>query len=172
MIHDLGLHYRLIPFLAHELQIHSYLELGQHEGTITRVMVEMGVLQVVGVDKNFKPEAEGLWSFQMTTEEFLAFPIRTFPKFDMVFIDADHTDTAVEKDFYGVLPYVHDNGLILMHDTLPLAPKYAVPEACGTAYRFAAKLRSNDEFESCTVPFSPGLTIVRKRKSQVPWEDN
>ncbi|MFM7166726.1 MAG: class I SAM-dependent methyltransferase [Planctomycetaceae bacterium] len=36
--------------------------------------------------------------------------------FDFVFIDADHSYDAVVADLLGVLPYVEENGYIVMHD--------------------------------------------------------
>ena len=37
-------------------------------------------------------------------------------KFDLIFIDGDHTYAGVEHDFRKFLPYVKDNGIILFHD--------------------------------------------------------
>lgn len=39
-------------------------------------------------------------------------------KFDLMFIDGDHTYEGVKKDFEMYVPLLKDGGLILMHDTI------------------------------------------------------
>ncbi len=39
-------------------------------------------------------------------------------KFDMVFIDGDHTENGIKLDTELVLPYLEDNAYVIYHDTL------------------------------------------------------
>ena len=169
MIYNDCLHYDLIPFLAKGLGIKKFLELGCHEGELLRRMVTAGIPTIVGVDYEHKPTIEGAITYLLNTDEFFTDEVQKFQPFDMIFIDCNHTESAVERDFKYSIKAIEENGLILLHDTLPIDEDCTRPDRCGTAYLFAERLRSNDEYESMTLPFSPGLTMVRKRTKQVPW---
>ena len=169
MIYNDSWHYDLIPFLAKGLGVKKFLELGCHQGKLLARMVGLGVECVVGVDFAHRAEVEGATAYFLNTDEFFTGEAAKFAPFDMIFIDCDHTESAVERDFNYSIKCVGENGLVLLHDTLPMDEDGTRPDRSGTAYRFAERLRSNDEYEVCTLPFSPGLTIVRKRSKQVPW---
>lgn len=87
-------------------------------------------------------------------------------KFDCVFIDADHSHQQSLKDFLNVKDYVVDDGFIFFHDTYPYDKEYFNPLACGDVYKTALYIKENliDEFEIVTLPFNPGVTIVKKMK--------
>ena len=87
--------------------------------------------------------------------------------FDFVFIDADHSEKAVSKDFYGIYEYVSPDGLIILHDTNPETREDTEPGFCGDAWRFAQHLVAVP-YEAVTLPFHPGLTIIRKRSGWGP----
>ena len=89
---------------------------------------------------------------------------------DMLFIDADHAKDSVLRDFFGILPFVSQHGLILLHDTHPKSVDYLDPQYCNDAYKAIEELSKRmDQFEMMTIPLHPGLTLCRKRTSQLSW---
>lgn len=151
-------HETLIPMLVEGLGVEVYLELGTHlNETIGKVQCP----RRYGVDRKIVP-IDGVTFFEMSTREFLEEHASKIAPVDFVFIDADHKADSVKSDFYGVLPYVGDEGLICMHDTNPETEKDTSPGLCGDAWRFAFDLRE-DGFECLTLPYHPGLTLFRKR---------
>lgn len=162
MKRDQTLHERLIPFLVEGIGAKSYLELGTFENkTISRVKCE----KRYGVDKKARPCA-GVHIFNMSTQDFIQNWAKEYAPYDMVFIDANHSCLAVKDDFDGIWKYVADEGLVLLHDTNPDRRGDTDPGHCGDAWKFAEEISRVSE--SVTLPYHPGLTIVRKRKAWGP----
>lgn len=157
------LHERLIPLLVKGMGARTYLEFGTDKNqTIGKVQCE----RRFGVD--IKPTAlEGVHMFSMTTEEFIRAHVHIHAPYDFVFIDADHDAIMVEDDFKGVYPHVAENGLVCLHDTQPESVADTHPDKCGTAWIFAKNLKERG-FECMTLPYYPGLTMVRKRMGWGP----
>ena len=176
-VNDGGLHWQIIAPLCRMLGVQSYLEFGIMDGAhlvhVAKAIHEMYPhALIVGVDRRVPAGLPaGVLPVECTTQEFCLDRIRDFPPFDAVFIDADHHVDAVRNDFWGVFPYVSENGLIFLHDTHPKDLAQTDPALCGTAWEFAVTLSHGqyDHLESLTLPFSPGLTVVRKRLTQTPW---
>ena len=138
----------------------TYLEFGTHENqTIGKVRCE----RRIGVDTKpltDHPSSIGIQFFAMTTQQFIKTEAAKHSPYDVVFIDADHSRQAVEADFHGIWPYVSDEGLVLLHDTNPETEADTAPGLCGDAWKFAAFM--DDDYQAVTLPYHPGLTIVRK----------
>lgn len=150
-------HETFIPLLVEVCDARTYLELGSGMNeTLSRVRCE----RRFGVDVKPYP-LEDVTHFAMTTAEFIANCAREYAPYDIVFIDGDHAFESVSADFFGIWPYVSDEGLVLLHDTQPLTRDDTLPGASGTAWRAAQMVVGF--FESVTLPYGPGLTIVRKR---------
>jgi len=84
--------------------------------------------------------------------------------FDFIFIDADHSHEQSLKDFLNAQEYLLEDGFIFMHDTYPYNEAMFAPGLCNDCYKtplyIKQKLKNN--FEIVTLPFNPGLTIVKK----------
>ena len=91
----------------------------------------------------------------------------------LVFIDGDHIYEQVKKDFDNVVPYVVDNGYILLHDTYPPDESYVDENRCGTVYKLRQELEKDERFDCITLPkgtaMSVGITIVRKKPLNRPY---
>jgi predicted O-methyltransferase YrrM len=148
----------IIPALVAVVGAQSYLELGTH---LNETIGNVKAPKRFGVDINVVP-CDGATMFKMTTAEFIAKHAATHAPYDVVFIDADHNAKSVASDFYGILPYVVHDGLVLLHDTNPETEADSAPGFCGDAWRFARTLH-DERFECVTLPYHPGLTIVRNR---------
>jgi len=157
---DQTLHERLIPLLVEGIGATTYLELGTFDNaTISKVRCR----RRIGVDKR-AVRCPDVQMFEMRTDRFIENHAKRVAPFDFVFIDADHSAASVEADFHGIWPYVSDEGIVCLHDTNPETEKDTAPGLCGDAWRFAKRLSST--VECVTLPYHPGLTIIRKR---VQW---
>lgn len=166
MRRDQTFHERLIPLLVEGVGARSYLEFGSHDNeTIGKVTCESRF----AVDIKPNMTVEGVHYFPMSTQDFLARGpngscsiAESFGPFDFVFIDADHSAEAVAKDFSGIWPHVSDEGLVVAHDTNPETVADTDAGLCGDSWVFASLLAMKDH-ECVTLPYHPGLTIIRKR---------
>ncbi len=158
-------HEQFIPILVAGVGAKSYLELGTYQNaTIGNVKCR----RRFGVDVD-PIRKRGIRWFDMPTQQFIRDHAEIHGPFDVVFIDADHSADAVQQDFRGIWPHVSENGLVLCHDTNPETENDTVPGLCGDAWRFAESLHLRG-YEAATLPYHPGLTIVRKRSCWGPEE--
>ena len=64
---------------------------------------------------------------------------------------------------------MEEQGVVLLHDTMPEEKWEAAPGFAGDSWRFAIELHEKG-YDTCTLPVFPGLTIVRKReKGHLTW---
>ena len=166
MIHrNEPLHCRIIPMLITGLGVKKYLEFGvcdnESLAPATRaILANQGT--AIGVDIRQPPYAvHGAIYKIMSTADYLASHAAADGPFDMVFIDADHNEAAVAADFLGIWPHVVDDGLVLMHDGNPGTLRDVQPGYCNDAWKAIRKI--TESHEAVTLPYHPGLTIVRKR---------
>ena len=168
-------HESFIERLASVLKPVVYLELGlYHCDLFNRIIPHAQTL--IGVDINeeagtFMVQSEKTSFVYSTTDEF-AESLRANPGIiDLLFIDANHSKDSVLKDFWNFFPFVASHGIILLHDTHPKNPTYSDAGYCGDAYLVAGELAKHaDKIEFMTIPIHPGLTICRKRTSQLSWQ--
>ncbi len=159
-------HEQLIPLLVEGVGAESYLEFGTY---INETIKNVKCPKRYGVDtKVASNNANNIWFFEMTTKMFIERHAAEHAPFDFVFIDSDHSAEAVEDDFNGIWPHVSDEGLVLLHDTNPESEADTVPTLCGDAWKFAFQQSYRPNFEAVTLPYHPGLTIIRKRISWGP----
>jgi len=93
-------------------------------------------------------------------------------KFDLVFIDADHSYEQSMKDFAGVFPFVKDNGIIVLHDSYPPNEAHTGEgSACGDVWKTAWEIRTQwkNVCEIVTIPAEFGFSIIRKAEGQLLW---
>ena len=89
------------------------------------------------------------------------------------FIDGDHTYEQAKKDFYNLLPYVVDDGYILLHDTYPTDESYLSENRCGEVYKLRQEIEKDKRFDCLTIPrgvaMDVGFSIVRKKPPQLSY---
>ncbi len=89
------------------------------------------------------------------------------------FIDGDHLYEQVKKDFWNLIPYIVDDGVIFLHDTYPANENDLSENRCGTVYKLRQEIEKCNEFDCFTftkiVAMGVGITMVRKKKSNRPW---
>lgn len=169
-------HLDFILHLANILRPRSYLELGIFHCGLFNQMIPYAD-SLIGVDLDPKagtfmapsPKARFV---SARTDDF-AEELRRAPQtFDMIFIDADHSKEAVEADFRNFLPFLAPHGLLLLHDTHPVDQAATERERCDDGYvAIDALSRQSDDWEMITIPVHPGLTLCRKRTTQLKWQE-
>ena len=169
-------HPSFIEFIANWVKPQNYLELGVRNSPVLNKMIRIANT-CIGVDLNpchfasydMPPNLE---FHQMSSDDFFAKIMPANPRtLDMVFIDANHSHEASLRDFDNAFPHVIEDGFIFLHDTYPISEIYTSPDLCHDAYKTAWYIRKNygDKCEIITLPFQPGLTIVKKSHRQLQW---
>lgn len=145
----------------------TYLELGVYDGE-TLDWVKGGVKQVYAVDcvdirKEKVVNGPGYSFFEMKTDEFF----EKFPelRFDIAFIDADHSFESAKKDFLNVLERLNKYGCIICHDSDPINEFYTAPGYCGDSYKLVDYIYENHpELNIITLPVTEtGISIIMRK---------
>lgn len=92
-------------------------------------------------------------------------------KFNLIFIDACHKFENVQNDLSNSWEVLQDQGLILLHDTYPPNKEYL--EHCQDAHKiheYLDMMQFGVNAEHVTLPFFFGLTIIRKYKRHLSWQ--
>ena len=167
-------HKAFFDFFCSWLKPERYLELGGRDGINFRTVAKHSK-KAIGVDKYPCPFGleDNMEYHHMYTDQYFE-NLSDDVKFDCVFIDADHSHEQSLKDFMNVKDRVIEDGFIFFHDTYPYDEWMTVPRHCNDVYRTALYIKENliDEFEIVTLPFNPGVTIVKKinRNKQLIWK--
>jgi cephalosporin hydroxylase len=170
-------HRAFIEHLAIILQPKVYVELGIRDcSVLNRVIPHVG--KVIGVDIDskageFMKKSKKAKFVCSSTLEF-AEQLKSEPiMIDLLFIDADHNHEAVLKDFWAFFPFISPHGLILLHDTHPKDEESMSSIFCVDAYKAIKELAlASDKLELMTLSLHPGLTLIRKRKTQLSWMES
>jgi hypothetical protein len=97
--------------------------------------------------------------YKMSTDDF--FEINE-NKFDIIFIDANHTESFLTRDILNSLKCLNDGGVIVCHDVNP-PDEYSQIDENGlyqTAWKAFTKFRSTSNFLAYTLPDDCGLGII------------
>jgi len=163
-------HISIIREIAAGLQkagfLNRYLELGIRQGNcfnaIAPLANEAYAVDIKNSFKQIRHNKNLIWN-NIRTDEFLK-NHDVDKKFDLVFIDADHSHEGSLNDFKLVFPLVNENGIILLHDTYPPSDEFAKPGFCSDCYKTAEYIINNynQQCEIVTLPFYYGISVVRK----------
>lgn len=169
IVEDGTFHEDLIAFLAARLKVQSYLELGVAQNETLQKVRRVCTGRMFAVDVNKPAKSVPMVRyFIKSTERFFSEDAAGYGPFDFVFIDADHRFESVKADFIAAWPHVTEHGLIALHNTWPKDKEATDPGFCGDSWRFVEWLKAHGK-ESVTLPFHPGLTLVRKAEKHLAW---
>jgi len=170
-------HPSMLEFFAKWLRPTFYVEFGIREGTSLSAVAPF-CAKVHGVDINpinssLTEKFNQFIFYQMTTDDYVSNVIGKIiprPIIDMAFIDACHESNQVFKDFEGLFPYVMEDGFIFLHDTYPYDKIMTAPDMCNDCYKVPLMIKEKygNMCELLTLPFNPGLTIVKKKINPLP----
>jgi hypothetical protein len=95
---------------------------------------------------------------EQTSDDFFAAwdPAR---RADVVFVDGDHEATQVGRDVEHALAILAPDGVVIVHDTLPVKQEWA-DSNCGDGWLVVESLRRAEGHQVFTVPLFPGLTLI------------
>ena len=159
-------HISLLAFFAGWIRPERYLELGVRGGE-SFVRIAPFCTEAHGVDiEDIRFKLRKNMTFhKLSTDEYFE-KVDNETQFDMVFIDADHSFEQSRKDVLNASKHIIVDGLIFLHDTYPYDPEMFKPELCNDGYKTPLWIKQNmiDDFEIVTLPFNPGLTILKKMK--------
>ena len=164
-----------VPFivnLASILKPKNYLELGIYQAELFNKLIphcgRLTGIDIYSDSKNFIKKSNKTNFICSTTDNFFENLNQTKIKYDLIFIDADHSYESVKKDFNNSLEVIANHGIILLHDSYPLNKEFTDPGYCGDGYKAVFELsKKTKNYEMVTIPVHPGLTIARKRTKQV-----
>lgn len=177
---DGNFHLDFMELLARRMKPDIYLELGLGPTAECINRISGYCKRSLGVDiKGCRGHKPGWELFHVSTDEFFE---KSAPLWlglnkevvDLCFIDADHSAEVVWKDLRNVLPYMKQDGIVVLHDTYPESAKYTAPGYSGDCFRVAEEMQEESDlefYEIVTLPFPPGLSIIRKREKHLLWRD-
>lgn len=147
-----------------------YLEIGCHSGGLTARIAKLpNIVFALGIDKvshadwdGYEGEHLNLEFLNLTSDEYFM-QEQKLGGFDTIFIDADHSSDQVYRDVENALELLADEGLILVHDTLPPSEEFKQFHLCGDAYKAINDLRTfRHDLQVFTIPVIYGLTLISK----------
>lgn len=172
---DGNFHLDFIELIAKRMKPDIYLELGLGPKVECFNRVRGYCKRAIGVD--FGPLLASTGDAELFlghTDVFFQYCELEKESVDLCLVDADHSAKAVEQDFFSVFPYIKQDGIVLLHDTYPENEAMTAPGYSGDCFLTAAMLpvgAGHYGYEIVTLPFPPGLTIIRKRKKHLLWSN-
>lgn len=161
----------LLRHVAEVIDAKSYLEIGVRNTSDN--FDHIPIANKIGVDPD--PEAEA--SHIMTSDTF--FENHPDLRFDLIFIDGDHTGAQVAKDIGNSLKVLNEGGYILLHDLNPATAfeardDYLVDgvayDWCGSSWQGFVKYRAErDDLEMFVVDTDYGCGVIRRGR-QTPYK--
>jgi len=131
---------KLLPYLAKKLKSKSYLEIGVKGG---KTFLPIKVRNKYAIDPSFRikkdykrnqlfkyPYNVFAQYFECTSDTFFdsyASDVLKKNNLDLCFIDGLHTYQQTYKDVINALPYLSNNGVMVVHDCSPLSASAAFP---------------------------------------------
>lgn len=157
---DTHWHARIIAGIALSQNQPRYLEIGIATGETFREVAPY-CSQSIGVDVDVNSQKYVLPSsnfFLGSSDDF--FRQYRGDKFDLIFIDGEHTYETALKDYINSVNFLNNNGIIVLHDTCPRSKEDENPAVCGDVFKVKAHLRDSG-VRHLTLNGFPGLTIVQ-----------
>jgi hypothetical protein len=110
--------HHVINYLIRKYDYKSYLEIGTAH---LECFNNVHAVSKVGIDPNINyqnvPDVKGTL---INVESDIFFSgLETDEKFDIIFIDGDHSAKQVVKDIVNALNHLKPNGVLLLHDCIP-----------------------------------------------------
>jgi len=149
----------------------SYLEIGVRDPNANFAKIK--AIHKTAVDPNMRvPDEEyQLTSYhKVTSDEFFA---RAEGKWDLIFIDGDHSEAQSKRDLLNSLKHLSPGGTIVMHDCFPMTAEEALPEKpnngmawCGEVYRVFSYARTRKDLIACCINCDHGCGIIKRGRNR------
>jgi hypothetical protein len=153
-----------------------YLELGVGTGV---VFLHVRAHRKVGVDPQgqvprwkwvLHPNTLIRGSFFRTTSDRFFDALAPEMRFDVVFVDGDHSHPQSLRDVERALDHLAERGVVLVHDCNPPHAAAASPDSadaddgpwCGEVYKTVVALRARNGLSVRTLDTDFGIAVVRR----------
>lgn len=165
----------VINKIAEKEKIQSYLEIGVRNPIDNFDMIN--VENKVGIDSKAKRND----IIQIDSDTYFA---EFDDKFDLIFIDGDHSYEQCKRDCMHALKHLNKGGYIVMHDCIPINEKERAETKnggkpwCGQCWLVYAELKKRKDLKCFIVDVDHGVGIIKRgRPNKVlidipnkPWE--
>jgi len=156
---------KILNWLAEEIGAQSYLEIGVRNPRDNFDHIQVNGKD--GIDPNSTIEA----TQKMTSDEFFKL---SNVKYDLIFIDGDHTYEQAKQDLLNSLNHLTRGGLIVMHDAMPRTPRQgeAIKEAgrgyawCGEVWKVCQYALARGDTQVALIPYDYGLAVISRGYEQ------
>ena len=151
--------YEIIQETINRKNYKSYLEIGcDQDELFSKITID----KKIGVD----PASGG--TVRDTSDNFFK---KNNTKFDIIFIDGLHEYDQVKKDINNSLIFLNDNGVIFLHDCMPMRFIYqAVPRATGLwngdVWKNIVESRTKSEIDTYVVHADHGIGVILKKSNK------
>jgi hypothetical protein len=151
--------YEIIQETINRKNYKSYLEIGcDQDELFSKITID----KKIGVD----PASGG--TVRDTSDNFFK---KNNEKFDIIFIDGLHEYDQVKKDINNSLIFLNDNGVIFLHDCMPMRFIYqAVPRATGLwngdVWKNIVESRTKSEIDTYVVHADHGIGMILKKTNK------
>lgn len=167
-------HYIIISHLVEWVKPVNYLEIGvRHSPVYNAVKNKVNTAYLVDIKFLDMEYTDNTLKFEMTSDMFFNILNKSI-RFDFVFIDGGHSSEQVFTDFTNVKDLVSHDGFVVLHDTYPCDERMTDPIFSHNAWEAALRIKQtfSHEWEMITLPFNPGLTIMKRMDSnrQMLWK--
>lgn len=156
----------LINWIIHMKKFNSYLEIGlgdcaNFENIVCKTKTGIDIIEKK-CDNTLKISSDDFFNYNKD-------------KFDIVFIDGDHTCTQFKKDVFNSLDILNDGGVIIAHDINPWCEEVQTPEFkegawTGDIWKVWAGLRKEMTLNLFTINAESGIGIIQKQTNQRPLQ--
>ncbi len=107
-------------------------------------------------------------TYEMKSDDFFRINDRMF---DVIFVDGDHSYSGSLKDALNAIDAVHEDGIVILHDTNPKKKEEATPKQKsrhwnGEVWKTVAMLRSRSDLSVMTFDFDEGVSVVKKGENK------
>ena len=92
-------------------------------------------------------------------------------KFDLIFIDGDHSCRQVLRDVENSIKFLNQDGIILMHDCSPPTKRYEAKDTCGDAWKTIPLLRKKKSIDTCVIDTDLGIGAIRLSNNRNVFND-
>jgi hypothetical protein len=151
--------YEIIQETINRKNYKSYLEIGcDQDELFSKIIID----KKIGVD----PASGG--TIRDTSDNFFK---KNNIKFDIIFIDGLHEYDQVKKDINNSLLFLNDNGVIFLHDCMPMRfISQAVPRAKGMwngdVWKNIVESRTKPEIDTYVVYADHGVGMILKKPNK------
>ena len=157
-------HLETLYFIVKEFDCRNILEIGTGAGYSTLAMAEATKGIVTTIDINECGQAQDMIIFDNGLGHKVNFiqgdSVKSFPKgfYDLILIDGDHSAEKVRKELEALIPYLRENGFLILHDSCN--PKWGkgILEAVREFYRNRQNEMTWYEWFNCN-----GLIVLKNK---------